>query len=93
MTSAPPTRDGVVVSTLCTSEDVTDHGTLCNLLQEGTQDHRVWETLYTTSPAAPQYLQYTAIWEYAMEHCTVSHLTSQVLTDLDTVRDLLMEVP
>ena len=25
----------------CTSEDVTDHGTLCNLLQEGTQDHRV----------------------------------------------------
>ena len=27
-------------------------------------------------PPAPQYLQYTAIWEYAMEHCTVSHLTS-----------------
>ena len=41
MTSAPPTRDGVVVSTLCTSEDTIDHGTLCNLLQEGTQDHRV----------------------------------------------------
>ncbi len=25
----------------CTSEDATDHGTLCNLLQEDTQDHRV----------------------------------------------------
>ena len=41
MTSAPPTRDGVVVSTLCTSEDTIDHETLGNLLQEGTQDHRV----------------------------------------------------
>ena len=84
MTSAPPTRDGVVVSTLCTSEDAIDHGTLCNLLQEGTQDHRVWETLYTTSPpcttwpSAPQYLlssyiacsQYYSSYRYTRYHST-----------------------
>ena len=32
--------------------------------------------LLTTLPAAPQYLQYTAMWQYAIEHCTVSHYTS-----------------
>ena len=41
MTSTAPTRDAVVVSMRLPSEDVTDHGTLCNLLQEGTQDLRV----------------------------------------------------
>ena len=33
------------------------------------------------SPSAPQYLQYTAICQYGMEHCTVSHHTSQDSTD------------
>ena len=28
----------------------------------------------TTSPSALQYLQYTATWQYAMVHCSVSHL-------------------
>ena len=55
-----------------TSQDVTDHGTLCNLLQEGTQDTRVCGIMYLV-------LQYTAICQYGMEHCTVSHL---VLPDL-----------
>ena len=41
MTSTAPTRDAVVGGMQLPSEDVTDHGTLCNLLQEGTQDVRV----------------------------------------------------
>ena len=32
--------------------------------------------LYAMLSPAPQYLQYTAICQYGMEHCTVSHLTS-----------------
>ena len=38
-------------------------------------------------------LQYTAICQYGMEHCTVSYHTSQDGTDLDTDGYLLMEVP
>ena len=32
--------------------------------------------MWDTSPSAPQYLQYTAICQYGMEHCTVPHHTS-----------------
>ena len=32
--------------------------------------------MWDASPSAPQYLQYTAICQYGMEHCTVSHWTS-----------------
>ena len=54
----------------------------------------MWDHVhYLTS--APQYLQYTAIWQYAMEHCTVSHLTSyltsQDVTYRETLGNLLQE--
>ncbi len=47
--------------------------------------------MWDASPSAPQYLQYTAIWEYAMEHCTVSHCTSEDVTDRETLGNLLQE--
>ncbi len=42
---------------------------------------------------AQQYPQYKATGQSAMGHCSVSRWASQVLTDPETVWDLLMEGP
>jgi hypothetical protein len=42
-------------------QDDTDRETLGNLLQEGTQDIRVWEILYLASPAACSTLPYAPL--------------------------------
>ena len=61
-----------------TSQDATDHGTLGNLLQEGTQDLRVCRILYTVSlDLLNCCLQYTAMCHSAERH--VAQASSSVL--------------